>query len=56
MMSHNGCTNLGEILVKEILLYTGKFPLGASLVNLDIEINLICSLSVNPQVTPHKQK
>ena len=35
-------------MVKEILLYAGKFPLGAPLVQCDIEIDLIFPLSVNP--------
>ena len=37
-------------------VYTGKSPLGTSLVKLDIEIYLICPLSVNQLITPHKLK
>ena len=44
------------ILMKESGFYTGKPLLATSLVQWDIEIDLIGSLSVNPQMTPHKQK
>ena len=41
------------ILVKKIICYTGKSPLGAPLVQCDIEIELICPLSFNPLITSH---
>ena len=38
------------------MFYTGKSPLEASLVQGDIENNLICPLSVNLLMTSHGQK
>ena len=59
-MSHEGfryfLVILIFILVKENLLNTGYSPLEAHLVQLDIEIDLICTLSVNLLTTPHKRK
>ena len=41
------------ILVKGIRFNTVKSPLGTSLIQWDIEIDLICPISVNPLMTPH---
>ena len=39
------------IFILVIIFCTGTFPIGASLVDRKIEIDLICPLSVNPQRT-----
>ena len=44
------------ILVKEILCFTGKSLLGAPLFQGDVDIDLICPLSVNRLITSHGQK
>ena len=55
-----GLCIFGFILVKEILLYTGKSLYGAHLVNRDTDYTnrhyLICALSVHPLMTPHRAK